>query len=218
MSERSIWLEWFEERKKTSSRSNRNIAVREDSRVPIYTKRGDRGETGLPGQRRLPKTDLIFDFLGVLDQTNALIGLAVSLIDRQEERELVAFLERRQSDLLLIGSIVAADSVGENPVSSILFGRTAELEAQINNWDSQLPPLKNFILPGGSQVASTIHLARVSVRQTERDFHRLSVKTNLDSIAMFLNRFSDYLFQCARYLNWRAGKSDLIWKKDRNLS
>jgi len=185
--------------------------------MPIYTKKGDRGETGLPGKRRLPKTDEIFECLGALDQTNASIGQALSLIDQKEEKELVTFLERLQCDLLSVGSTIAAESPGSSKLLPIFSQRTLELEHQIDQWDAQLPELKNFILPGGCQAAAVIHLARVNIRQAERAFHRLDSITGLEPIAVFLNRLSDYFFQCARYLNMRANKPDIIWKSSDNI-
>ncbi len=186
--------------------------------MPIYTKKGDKGETGLPGRRRLSKTDNIFECLGGLDQTNALIGLAVSLIDHQQEKKLVAFLEQLQSDLLSVGSIIAAESSASSHVLPNFNKRALELEHQIDQWDSELPELKNFILPGGCQTAAVIHLARVSVRQAERAFHRLKKTTGLEPIAVLLNRLSDYFFQCARYLNMRANKPDIIWSINDSIS
>ncbi len=224
--------------------------------MPIYTKKGDKGETGLPGGRRLSKTETIFDCLGGLDQTNALIGLAVSFIlrgnttggsprmspsarssevravaegdvareeedttggsprsfiDPQREKKLLVFLTQLQSDLLSIGAAIAAKRPLESAILSKLDGRTAELERQIDRWDSQLPELKNFILPGGCREAAIIHLARVNVRQTERAFHRLDDTIRQTPIATYLNRLSDYFFQCARYLNHRTNTPDVIW-------
>lgn len=180
--------------------------------MPIYTKKGDRGETGLPGKRRLPKTDGIFECLGALDQTNALIGFAVSLIDQLKEKRLVTFLENLQGDLLVVGSAIASEKPAKDPRLAALSKRTVELERQIDQWDKELPELKNFILPGGCQASAVIHLVRVSVRQTERVFHRLDNTTGLEDISVFLNRLSDYFFQCARYLNMRSDKPDIIWK------
>lgn len=180
--------------------------------MPIYTKKGDGGETGLPGKRRLSKTETIFECLGALDQTNALIGLAVSLLDRQKEKRLVQFLERLQSDLLSIGAAIAAEQPFNSPILPKIDKRALELERQIDQWDALLPELKNFILPGGCQASAVIHLARASIRQTERAFHRLDKMEGLEPIAVFLNRLSDYFFQASRYLNLRSNKPDIIWK------
>lgn len=179
--------------------------------MPIYTKKGDKGETGLPGKRRLPKTEVIFECLGGLDQTNALIGQAVSLIDRKEV-DFTNDLQQIQSNLLAVGACLAAESPPDAPILASLDEQTSQLERRIDEWDKQLPELKNFILPGGSQAASVIHLARVSVRQAERAFHRLENASGLGPIARYLNRLSDYFFQAARYLNMRANNPDIIWR------
>ena len=185
--------------------------------MPIYTKTGDKGETGLPGKRRLPKTEPIFECLGSLDLTNALIGLAICKIEHTKEIELVTFLEQLQSDLLLIGSIIAAESPRKNPGLEDFPKRVGKMERQIDQWDKQLPELKNFILPSGVESAAIIHLARVSCRQAERNFHRLEASDNLMPVAIFLNRLSDYFFQSARYLNFRANKRDIIWKSNKQM-
>lgn len=179
--------------------------------MPIYTKKGDKGETGLPGKRRLLKTELIFECLGGLDQTNALIGQVVSLIDRKET-EFTNDLQQIQSSLLAVGACLAAESPLNASILTALDKQTSQLERRIDQWDKQLPELKNFILPGGSQAASVIHLARVSVRQAEREFHRLENASGLGPVARYLNRLSDYFFQSARYLNLRANHPDIIWK------
>lgn len=186
--------------------------------MPIYTKKGDKGETGLPGGKRLSKTENIFQCLGALDQTNALIGLAISLIDQKLEPQLIKFLELLQGDLLFIGSTIATTHLDSKKNLQILNKRTANLEEQIDKWDRKLLKLQNFILPGGCQAASTIHLTRVSVRESERIFHRLQLKTDFDPIAMYLNRLSDYFFQCARYLNMRSKNKEVIWKITNKLS
>ncbi|KKU43055.1 MAG: ATP:cob(I)alamin adenosyltransferase [Berkelbacteria bacterium GW2011_GWA2_46_7] len=187
--------------------------------MPIYTKKGDRGETGLPGGRRFVKTEVVFECLGALDQVNATIGLAVSTINKKTERELISFLVQLQSDLLSIGSLIAADKPSDNsPILAALGRKVTRMEIQIDDWDSKLPELKNFILPGGSQSASIMHLARVSTRQAERTFHRLPIKTHLEPVAVFLNRLSDFFFQCARYLNLRSRIADSIWRISDNLS
>ncbi|MEK7202572.1 MAG: cob(I)yrinic acid a,c-diamide adenosyltransferase [Patescibacteria group bacterium] len=185
--------------------------------MPIYTKKGDKGETGLPGKRRLLKTDSVFECLGGLDQTNALIGQAVSMVD-QKEVELIDELQEIQSTFLAVGACLAAESPIDAPILATLDEQTCKLEHRIDEWDKQLPELRNFILPGGSQAASAIHLARVGIRQAERAFHRLENAGQLEPIARYLNRLSDYFFQCARYLNLLANRPDIIWKIGDNLS
>lgn len=185
--------------------------------MAIYTKKGDKGETGLPGKRRLAKTDKIFEFLGSLDMANASVGLTVSSI-KQKDRNLRSRLQKIQSIFLDIGSCVAAEDSVVSPVLNNLDQETESLEKEIDLWESRLPELKNFILPGGSEASSSAHMSRVMVRQAERAFHRLNNTNELEPIARYLNRLSDYFFQLARYLNAQSKTPDIIWKIERNLS
>lgn len=172
--------------------------------MPIYTKKGDKGETGLPGGRRLSKTDAIFEALGKLDQANAALGLAVSLTDNRKFCELITGL---QTDLLALGAYIAAD-----PANRPNFGaeiKVAQMENQIDQWDSELPVLQNFILPGGHPTSSALHLARTSIREAERAFHRLKNQDNLTAI--YLNRLSDYVFQFCRIVNFETKTKERIW-------
>lgn len=173
----------------------------------LYTKKGDRGETGLPGGRRLPKTEAVFEFLGSLDATNATIGLAVSQLS---DRVMIKLLEQVQADLLTVGATVAAESPSRN-FTGQLEKQTALLERQIDEWDRGLPKLENFILPGGVSAGAALHLARTIIRQSERDFHRLRA-VKIKEIAVYLNRLSDFLFQAARWVNYQAGQKETIWK------
>jgi cob(I)alamin adenosyltransferase len=159
----------------------------------------------------LSKTEAIFESLSGLDQTNAMIGLTVSLIS-QKDADLTEGLQRIQSNLLAVGACIASESPSSAPVLATLDEQTSQLERSIDEWDKKLPELKNFILPGGSQAAAAAHLTRVATRQTERAFHRLDNADQLEPIARYLNRLSDYFFQLARYLNLRANHPDIIWK------
>lgn len=178
--------------------------------MTIYTKKGDRGETGLLGSRRLPKTDPIFEVLGTLDQANALTGLAVAQM--KSGSELIAPLEDIQRNLLQIGSCLASEQPVEAGVVKKLPGLTADLEASIDRWDEILPPLRNFILPGGSQAGASLHVARTFIRQAERNFHRLAVERAPAMVGQYLNRLSDYYFQAARYQNLLDQQQEKIWK------
>lgn len=173
----------------------------------LYTKKGDRGETGLPGGRRLPKTEVVFEFLGSLDAANATIGLAVSQL---ADREAIKLLEQVQADLLIVGAIVASESPNRN-FTERLKKQAALLERQIDEWDRGLPKLENFILPGGSPAGAALHLSRTMIRQSERNFHRLRA-VKITEIAVYLNRLSDFLFQAARWVNHQTGQKETIWR------
>lgn len=191
--------------------------------MSIYTKKGDRGETGLLGGRRLSKTDAIFEFLGSLDETNSALAIVLSddssaeqSTDRKKSpcvkkawRELVQLLSKVQGDLLLIGSTVASPTIPDR--LDDLTKQVSQMEASIDCWDKILPPLSNFIIPGGTQAAAALHLARAISRRAERAYHRLGSRD--DSIAQYLNRLSDLLFQCARAANFIGKRPDDIWRK-----
>lgn len=179
--------------------------------MSIYTKKGDKGRTGLPGDRRLSKTDQLFETLGYFDQSNALIGLAISGMGKKD-RKLCEQLRHIQSNFLALGACLASI----NPKEAVILGRleqeTAELESQIDRWDEILPPLRNFILAGGTKVASVLHVVRAEIRMAERQFHRLPIEQKLPAIGQYLNRLSDYFFQASRFVNHQVGQKDIVWR------
>lgn len=177
--------------------------------MKIYTRMGDGGETGLLGGRRVPKTDPIFDLLGNLDETNACIGLAASYL--RETRFPVADLHDIQAVILGIGTCVASSDPSTAKIISKMDALAQKLEAQIDRWDTDLPPLKNFILPEGTPGAAALHLARTLARRTERSFHEWPAAGSAAPVARYLNRLSDYLFQAARHANYLAKHKEEIW-------
>jgi cob(I)alamin adenosyltransferase len=184
--------------------------------MSIYTKKGDAGETGLPGKRRLSKTEALFELLGNLDSTNAGLGVALAALQiaplsAAAHKTVEEWLVEIQRDLLSIGACVAAEQPAEAKILTQLPERVAAMEAQIDQWDGVLPELKNFILPGGSSAGAAIHQARTIARQTERAFHRTSQAATLQPVAVYLNRLSDFLFQTARFVNWETRHTEEIW-------
>jgi cob(I)alamin adenosyltransferase len=179
--------------------------------MPIYTKKGDKGETGLPGKRRLPKTDQIFETLGQLDQTNACIGLAIAELDNKSQ-SLRKSLISVQSDLLGIGACLAAEIPSNAKIIPDLPKKIAEFEELIDKWEAQTGALQNFILPGGGRAGANLHLARTFIRKAERDFHRIKGINYPESVSQYLNRLSDFLFQAARVANHIDGQRESIWK------
>lgn len=180
--------------------------------MTIYTRKGDQGETGLPGKRRLSKTDRLFEVLGSLDQASATIGLAVSFISN--DKKLITQLENSQRNFLAIGACLASEEPASAKILEQLPGEILLLEQQIDSWEAKLPELKNFILAGGDQGGATLHLARTVIRQAERNYHRLDPSANFPAISQYLNRLSDYLFQAARYHNFLAKKQETIWQTE----
>lgn len=154
--------------------------------MAIYTKKGDRGQTGLFDGRRIPKDDAIVEAIGAMDELNAQIGLAgVNLKNIQE-------------DLFAIGSRLAGYETRLN-----LESRVKELEKEIDKMWGELPPLRNFILPRGQ-----LHLARAVCRRAER----AAVTAKAEFAYQYLNRLSDYLFCLARFVNFKAKKKEILWK------
>ena len=176
--------------------------------MPIYTKKGDRGETGLPGKRKRLKSDILFDFLGTLDQTSATIGLALATKDI--EKDIAKELESVQSELLSIGACIASEKPDKNPFLKILLKRVSTYEKLIDKWEEEMGSLTNFILVGGSKPGATLHLSRTIARQAERLFHKIK-EDKPGEIAVYLNRLSDFLFQVARYINYKLNSIEKNW-------
>ncbi len=179
--------------------------------MPIYTKKGDKGETGLPGGRRLPKSEPVFDVLGNLDMVNSAIGLAIALLPKKM-KDIIADLQHIQQILLSIGATIAAESANQLALATNLKKETNLLEDQIDTWDKALPELKNFILPGGSQAGAALHLTRSIIRQAERSYQKTPNTKNFPEIDAYLNRLSDYFFQVARFVNFQLDSTEPTWK------
>lgn len=176
--------------------------------MKIYTKTGDKGETGIIG-KRLSKNSVTINLIGTLDELNSSIGVAMSFVPSAELR---TELQQIQSTIFLIGSLVAAARAKSVQIDEKF------LEKRIDFYDSKLSPLQNFILPGGAKSAAFIHHARSVCRRAERQFIQYKESTDrieLESeknIQKYLNRLSDYLFNLARYLNRIEGIGETIWK------
>lgn len=178
--------------------------------MKIYTKTGDKGETGIIG-RRLAKNSLIIETLGTYDELNAALGTVIAL-----EEEKTVQLTRIQALLFDIGALLA------NGKSSVDYkAETRKLEKEMDRLSKELVELHNFILPGGTTIAAHMHLARAICRRAERRVVELShineTERDLKAILVFTNRLSDYLFILARYTNHQNGVKDILWRisKDR---
>lgn len=176
--------------------------------MKLYTKQGDDGKTGLLGGGRVPKDDLRVSAYGEVDEANAAIGLALVgckagvISDR---------LRRIQGELFTLGAELAT---AEGNASKVVVGgaHIARLEAWIDDASKQTPPLKQFILPGGSETAARLHLARTVCRRAERAVVTLSQAQQVRHEAIiYLNRLSDLLFALARLANHEAGVVDVEW-------
>jgi cob(I)alamin adenosyltransferase len=172
----------------------------------IYTKTGDYGETSLFGGKRVPKNHLRIRAYGAIDELNSLLGVVLSKLSDERVEESI---NQIQKDLLVIGSHLAGSRISiEN-----LQGRVTEMEKVIDKLERELPSLSNFILPEGTERATLIFYARSVGRRAERELVTLSKEEAVDEkIHTYLNRLSDFLFVLARYLNYKSGIKETIWK------
>lgn len=184
----------------------------------IYTKTGDQGKTGLVSGNRALKSDPRIDLYGELDELNSRLGLSCSYLFLEEEfKNKIEFLYKIQSAIFDLGSNLACEVENREKYNlpQISENLILELENEIDQMDSELPPLKNFILPGGSVVASCIHLCRTNTRTVERkliQYHETTQEELPQSSAIFLNRLSDYFFVLARNVNHRKNISEITWR------
>ena len=178
--------------------------------MSLYTKTGDEGETGLFGNRRVPKDDLRIEAYGAIDELNSCLGL---LRCERFEPETDGRLETMQNLLFEIGADLATD--GGNASVSAVTHAIALMEQWIDGSEQELPQLRNFVLPGGSRASGLLHVARTVARRAERRFWTLA-KVAHDvprPIGVLLNRMSDLCFSWARRANVRAGVADVPWQR-----
>lgn len=176
----------------------------------IYTKTGDKGETGLFGGRRLPKYHGRIEAYGTVDELNAFIGL---LSDYVEIPTIVEELKGIQDLLFVIGANLASEPKKENAVPDLTPDDIQLLEQAIDRMDSSLPALKHFILPGGHPAVSHAHVARTVCRRAERLVVALAQEEVVaDIIIRYLNRLSDYLFVLARKIGHELGVEERKWE------
>jgi cob(I)alamin adenosyltransferase len=176
--------------------------------VKIYTKTGDDGTTGLFGGGRVRKDDPRVESYGTVDELNAFIGMARSLgLGKATD----AVLAHAQEDLFVLGSELACVAGKEDklPMPRLGAADAERLERAIDAGEEGLPKLTNFILPGGSQQASALHLARTVCRRAERGI--IALGTARSELVIYLNRLSDLLFVLARRENHERGIADVPW-------
>jgi len=181
--------------------------------MKIYTRAGDEGETGLYRGGRIPKDSPRIAAYGTIDELNSVLGWVRSLgIDADSD----ALLARIQHDLFIIGADLSTPVEAVKPgdqVMRLAYGAESFLEAAIDRLDELLEPLRRFILPGGSEPAAALHVARTICRRAERDVVALARKENVNPIiVIYLNRLSDFLFTLAREMNRQAGRPDVPWE------
>ena len=178
----------------------------------IYTKSGDDGTTGLGDGTRRPKDHLRVESYGTVDELNAIIGLLLATTPDIAERELLLHVS---NDLFDVGAdlcIPEAENEAKDSSLRVVQSQIDKMEQAIDRLNKDLPPLKSFILPGGSPAAAWCHVARTVCRRAERRVVSLSKNEPVNPLVLiYLNRLSDLLFVLGRVLNG-GGKSDVLWK------
>lgn len=178
--------------------------------MKIYTRTGDDGTTGLFSGRRVSKASLRIEAHGTIDELNSELGVARASVPQPEVSTMLANI---QSQLFVAGADLATPMDATASIPRINGSDTQRLEADIDRMTAALPPLRVFILPGGSPAASHIHLARAISRRAERDVLRLAAAEPINpELPVYLNRLSDFLFTLARYENLLAGCEEEPWK------
>ncbi len=177
----------------------------------IYTRTGDDGTTGLVDGSRVAKTDARLTAIGDVDEANSALGVAIAALG---DGPVATALTRIQNDLFDLGADLATpgeDFAPSDMVLRIVPAQVARLEREIDAMNGDLSPLNSFILPGGTMAAASLHLARAITRRAERAAvaARAHVPLNPEAVA-YLNRLSDYLFVCARFVNKQA-VGDILW-------
>ncbi len=178
--------------------------------MKIYTKTGDTGETALFGGKRLPKSDIRIEAYGTVDELNSYVGLIRDNVADDNVRNL---LKKIQDRLFTIGSHLATET-GESPyVPKIKDEDITALEQAMDDMDSHLPQLRNFILPGGHTTVSFCHITRCVCRRAERRVVALHTDTPVaPELIRYLNRLSDYLFVLARKLSQDLDAEEVVWE------
>ena len=185
----------------------------------IYTKTGDDGSTALGNGERRKKYDLRINAYGTVDETNACIGLARQ--HTSNHKQLDEMLERIQNDLFDLGADLATPDDGkplEYEPLRVTSAQVERIESEIDEVNSNLDPLRSFVLPGGSALSANLHLGRTIARRAERLIVELSQEKDENiskACILYMNRLSDFLFVAARAAN-NNGKSDVLWVPGQN--
>jgi cob(I)alamin adenosyltransferase len=220
----------------SSGGSNMSEQVFSEPRVAlnrIYTKTGDRGETHLAGGQRVSKDNIRIECYGTVDELNAFVGVARTTAEqlgmdrtRSEQsgverlRGFAAVLKRVQHELFNLGSVLATLPEDVHPRQArITQSEITRLEHEIDEANSELTPLRSFVLPGGSRLDAELHVCRTVCRRAERLLVRLAREQDVPPEAVqYLNRLSDALFVWSRWVNHVLGASETLWEPNATAS
>lgn len=178
----------------------------------IYTRTGDKGTTALVGGKRVPKAHVRLEAYGTTDELNSFVGFLIEQIDDEHDRKILSYIQHK---LFTVGSYLATETEAMPPkAASIITDKDiSTIEKEMDTIDSVLPPLRQFILPGGSESASRAHLCRTICRRAERCIYRVKEEYPVDDLIMtFVNRLSDYFFLLARKESHKKGK-EIFWNQ-----
>lgn len=187
----------------------------------IYTRLGDRGETSLAGGQRLPKDAPRIEAYGTVDELSACVGLAVvSCADSPKLAALSTTLRRVQHELFNLGSILATLPADVHPKQArVTAAESEQLEREIDAMNSDLAPLRSFVLPGGTRLNAELHLARTVCRRAERLLVAVAREEEIPMEAIrYLNRLSDALFVWSRWVNHVLGAEEVLWEPNQAAS
>ena len=179
--------------------------------MKIYTKTGDRGDTRLFNGTKVRKYDDRVEAYGDVDELNSFIGAAASFL---KDASLISMLAEIQKDLFSVGAQLADPGFKNQGRAKfdIPHERITGLENAIDSFETELPPLRQFILAGGGSGGALLHVARTVCRRAERRVVSLSDKVEVNpTVIEYLNRLSDFLFVMARVVNHREGKQEILW-------
>ena len=178
--------------------------------MKIYTRKGDAGTTSLIGGTQVAKFHYRIAAYGSADELNAQVAVVRDAIEDEAIRD---FLYTVQNNLFVIGSVLASDGRNQMQLPEIGEADVEKLEHEIDNMEQSLPPLRNFILPGGHPLISSCHVARTVCRRTERKTVQLNENERVNPLIItYLNRLSDYFFVLARLMSQKLGVEEVTWK------
>ena len=183
----------------------------------IYTKTGDQGETGLVGGQRVAKDAQRIEVFGTVDELNSFVGLARISARESGLNELESIFERIQHELFNLGSVLATLPQDLHPNQPRITKETIEqLEREIDQYNTTLPALRSFVLPGGSRICAELHVCRTVCRRAERTLVTMKQAEEIPIEAMlYLNRLSDAMFVWSRWVNQALGVEEALWQPNK---
>ena len=183
----------------------------------IYTKTGDQGETGLVGGQRVAKDAQRIEVFGTVDELNSFVGLARISARESGLNELESIFERIQHELFNLGSVLATLPQDLHPNQPRITKETIDqLEREIDQYNTTLPALRSFVLPGGSRICAELHVCRTVCRRAERTLVTMKHAEEIPIEAMlYLNRLSDAMFVWSRWVNQALGVEEALWQPNK---